>query len=199
VTVDDVEPQLTSMVVTITATRREDVFIRSTMVWKTLLVGCLMLVCKTHSAAQYAEPVNHGGLYFGPRLGLPFILGVRARYVAANDDEPVFYVDADAATSILINTLSIGGGVYPLGKTLYFGGKYHQLSTPLLDDPQAATGLYSLELGAAIALGEKRSWILMIDGGPIVNPIAEQLQQSGDVRVWKVLPNVTLSLVGRLF
>ena len=198
-TVEDVEPQLTSIVVTIIATRSEDVFIRSTMVWKTLLVGCLMLVCKTHSAAQYAEPVNHGGLYFGPRLGLPFILGVRGRYVAANDDQPVFYVDADAATSILINTLSIGGGVYPLGKTLYFGGKYHQLSTPLLDDPRATTGLYSLELGAAIALGERRSWLLMIDGGPILNPIAEQLQQSSELSIWKVLPNVTLSLVGRLF
>jgi hypothetical protein len=69
----------------------------------------------------------------------------------------------------------------------------------LIDEPQATTGLYSLELGAAIALGEKRSWLLMIDGGPIANPIADQLQQASNLKIWKVLPNVTLSLVGRLF
>ena len=174
-------------------------FVGMKFIREILLICCVIIALPMMATAQYAEPINHGGLYVGPRVGLPFILGLRARYVAASDDKPVFYVDGDAATSILINTLSIGGGVYPLGKTLYIGGKYHQLSTPLIDDPRATTGLYSLELGAAIALGERRSWLLMIDGGPILNPLAEQLQQSSELSIWKVLPNVTLSLVGRLF
>jgi len=168
-----------------------------------LLTGLIFVVSalavSAQYNAQYAEPINHGGFYIGPRVGIPFVLGVRGRYVAANDEKPVFYVDGEAATSVFINTLSIGGGIYPLGSTLYIGGKYHLLSTPLVNDPGASSGLLSMELGAAIALGEQRNWLILIDAGPILNPIADQLNAVTEGGYVKVLPNVTLSLVVRLF
>lgn len=168
-----------------------------------LLVALMMIVgaatATAQSATQYAEPINHGGMYLGPRLGIPFVLGIRGRYVAANDEKPVFYVDGDLATSVLINTASIGGGVYPLGSVLYVGAKYHALSTPLIDDPGATVGLFSFEVGASIALGERKNWLLLVDAGPILNPVAQQISSVTDRDILRVLPNVTLSIVGRLF
>lgn len=163
-----------------------------------VMIGSALTLSAQYST-QYAEPINHGGFYLGPRIGLPFLLGFRGRYVAANDEKPVFYVDGDAATSVLISTLSIGGGFYPLGEVLYIGGKYHSLSTPLVEDPGASFGLFSLEIGASIALGERKNWLLLVDAGPIINPVADQINTATERDYLKVLPNITLSLVGRLF
>ncbi len=164
----------------------------------TILVALIVAMSAQTLSAQYAEPINHGGFYLGPRLGIPFVLGLRGRYVAANDEGPVFYVDGDLATSILISTASIGGGVYPFGNVLYVGGKYHSLSTPLVEDPGATVGLFSLEVGASIALSERKNWLLLIDAGPIMNPVADQIRDLTDREYLRVLPNITLSLVGRL-
>lgn len=82
---------------------------------------------------------------------------------------------------------------------MYIGGKFHSLSTPLVDDPGATIGLFSLEVGASVALNERKSWLLLIDAGPMVNPIADQVSNLTDREYLRFLPNVTLSLVGRLF
>ena len=50
-----------------------------------VMIGSALTVSAQYSA-QYAEPINHGGFYLGPRIGLPFLLGFRGRYVAANDE-----------------------------------------------------------------------------------------------------------------
>ena len=163
-----------------------------------VMIGSALTVSAQYSA-QYAEPINHGGFYLGPRIGIPFLLGLRGRYVAANDEKPVFYVDGDAATSVLISALSVGGGIYPLGNALYVGAKYHSLSTPLVEDPGASVGSYSFEIGASIALGDQKNWLILVDAGPIINPVADQISTATERDYLKVLPNITLSLVGRLF
>lgn len=156
----------------------------------TLLVACLLVLYPANTTAQYAEPINHGGFYLGPRVGIPFILGFRGRYVAANDERPFLYVDGDLATSVFINSSSVGAGCYPIGDVLYVGGKYHAVSLTLADDPSKTTrSVYSVEVGASIALSKRKNWLLLIDAGPIINPFATT----------KVLPNITLSIVGRLF
>jgi hypothetical protein len=157
-----------------------------------VMIGSALTVSAQYSA-QYAEPINHGGFYLGPRIGIPFLLGLRGRYVAANDEKPVFYVDGDAATSVLISALSVGGGIYPLGNALYVGAKYHSLSTPLVEDPGASVGSYSFEIG------DQKNWLILVDAGPIINPVADQISTATERDYLKVLPNITLSLVGRLF
>lgn len=161
-------------------------FIGGKVMMKTLLIGFVVAISLTTLQAQYAEPINHGGLYIGPRIGWPLLLGMRARYVADDDEKPRFYVDADATTSGWVNALSIGGGLYPLGSTLYVGAKYHTVSTPLIDDPRATVNLYSVEIGAAVALSSTKSWMLMVDAGPLANQIFLQ-------------PNLTCTIVARLF
>lgn len=163
-----------------------------------VMIGSALTMSAQYSA-QYAEPINHGGFYLGPRIGIPFLLGIRGRYVAADSEKPMFYVEGDAATSILVSSVSVGGGFYPLGSTLYIGAKYHSLSTPLVDDPGASVGSYSIELGGAIPLGERKNWLLTIDVGPIINPVADQIGSATDREFLKVLPNINLGIVGRLF
>ena len=89
----------------------------------------------------------------------------------------------------LVSSTRIGGaGFYPVGDVFYVGGKYHDLSSAWIDD-QGAGIVYSVEVGASIALSKRKNWLLLIDAGPIINPFATT----------KVLPNITLSIVGRLF
>lgn len=199
--VDDAPQPVMITDVMITESRKRMVMLESIRVHLVLvlvMIGSALTLSAQYSA-QYAEPINHGGFYLGPRIGLPFLLGFRGRYIAANDEKPVFYVDGDAATSVLISSLSFGGGIYPLGNVLYVGAKYHSLSTPLVEDPGASVGSFSFEIGAAVPLGERKNWLLLIDAGPIINPVADQISGATERDYLKVLPNITLSLVGRLF
>jgi hypothetical protein len=89
----------------------------------------------------------------------------------------------------LVSSTRIGGaGFYPVGDVFYVGCKYYELSSAWIDD-QGAGIVYSVEVGASTALGKRKNWLLLIDAGPITNFFATS----------EVLPNITRSIVGRLF
>lgn len=159
-------------------------------------IALVLLVIFSSSAAvsQAPDSLRQDGVYAGVRVGLPFLFGLRVRYIGVTDHDgqqrPLFYADADAATSILINTVNLGGGWFPFDDIWYVGAKYHFLTTPLTDDPTAWKALISGEVGARIPIDRGCNWLFTIDAGPIYNPGGESV---------KVLFNTTLGVVGRLY
>jgi hypothetical protein len=73
------------------------------------------------------EKTSKSHWYAGARLGAAFIFGLEMQYNYVSRDVPRIYLAAAAQSSLILNTINGGGGVF-LGQTgLGVGCRYHHL------------------------------------------------------------------------
>ena len=97
-----------------------------------ILLGTIShsFVAAQESAAQDAElseqKVNHN-FYLGGKLGLIYIFGIEMNYIIQSRDINRMYLAAAVQTSLVVNSVNAGGGVFLGKKGIGIGCRYHHL------------------------------------------------------------------------